>query len=383
MVSFDVTSLFTNIPLKETIEIVCDLIFDNNPNIKITKAELKKLFNFATSETHFLFKGEYYDQIDGVAMGSPLAPVLANLFMSFHENDWFKNYKGNSPKFYKRYVDDIFAIFEIEKDSDNFLQYLNTRHTNIKFTTEKQNNNRLSFLDVQIDTNNNKLCTSVFRKSTFTGLLTRFDSFTDYFYKTGLVRCLIDRAYKINNCWKKLDLDIDNIKQILNSNSFPLHVTDKIIKQQLEKLYSKTSCTDKQKEDSSYFKLPFLGKQSDTLKKKIKRLSENYCKTSNVRIIFSPLKIKTFFSAKDSIPLNLKSFIIYKFVCAGCNSCYIGETTRHFATRINEHLRKDMSSHIYKHLSENENCFDNSTKDCFSILDTASTQFQLKLKEGM
>ena len=77
MVSYDVTILFTNIPLNETINIAVEAIFENNPNIKITKSALTKLFKFATSETHFLFDNEFYDQIDGVAVGSPLGPRLS------------------------------------------------------------------------------------------------------------------------------------------------------------------------------------------------------------------------------------------------------------------------------------------------------------------
>ena len=86
LVSYDVTSLFTNIPLQEPIDIAINLIFNPNPNLSITRKELKKLFLFATSQTHFIFNSNFYNQIDGVAMGSPLAPVLANIFMSFHES---------------------------------------------------------------------------------------------------------------------------------------------------------------------------------------------------------------------------------------------------------------------------------------------------------
>ena len=75
LVSYDVTSLFTNIPLQETIDIAINLIFNHNPNLNITKKELKKLFLFATSQTHFIFNSKFYNQIDGVAIGSLL--VLA------------------------------------------------------------------------------------------------------------------------------------------------------------------------------------------------------------------------------------------------------------------------------------------------------------------
>ena len=71
LVSYDVTSLFTNIPLQETIDIAINLIFNHNPNLNITRKELKKLFLFATSQTHFIFSSKFYNQIDGVAIGSP------------------------------------------------------------------------------------------------------------------------------------------------------------------------------------------------------------------------------------------------------------------------------------------------------------------------
>ena len=81
LASYDVTSLFTNIPLQETIDKAINLIFDDNLNLNITKKELfkKEFFYFATSQTHFNFKSNFCNQIDGVAIGSPLAPALANI----------------------------------------------------------------------------------------------------------------------------------------------------------------------------------------------------------------------------------------------------------------------------------------------------------------
>ena len=74
------------------------------------KAELKKLFEFATSGTYFLFQGAFYDQIDGVAMGSPLGPVLANLCMSYHETMWLNRFRECEMILYIRYVDDIMTF---------------------------------------------------------------------------------------------------------------------------------------------------------------------------------------------------------------------------------------------------------------------------------
>ena len=83
-------------------------------------------------------------------MGSTLAPALANIFMGFYESKWLNEYNLNKPKFYLRYVDDILAAFEKEQDSLNFLNFLNNKHLNIKFTLEKQFNHSIAFLDVYI-----------------------------------------------------------------------------------------------------------------------------------------------------------------------------------------------------------------------------------------
>ena len=83
-------------------------------------------------------------------MGSPLALVLANIFMGFHESKWLNEDNLNKPKFYLRYVEDILAAFDNEQDSLNFLNSLNNLHPNIKFTIEKQDNHSITFLDVFI-----------------------------------------------------------------------------------------------------------------------------------------------------------------------------------------------------------------------------------------
>ena len=83
-------------------------------------------------------------------MGSPLTPVLANIFIGFYESKWLNEYNLNEPKLYLRYVDDTLAAFEKEQNSLNFLNFLNNKHPNIIFTIEKQVNHSIAFLDVFI-----------------------------------------------------------------------------------------------------------------------------------------------------------------------------------------------------------------------------------------
>ena len=97
----------------------------------------------------------------------------------------------------------------------------------------------------------------------------------------------------------------------------------------------------------------------------------------DIKLVFTTFKLRNLFSVKDSVPRELRSRLIYKFTCAGCNDCYIGETG------VREHLSSDKSSHIFKHLLRSECCRHSCSTDCFVILDSATTKFQFKLKEAM
>ena len=385
-VSYDVVSLFTNIPLKDTIELAVDYVIKNNPNLKLTKGDLNKLFHIATAQTHFLFNGAYYDQIDGVAMGSPLAPVLANLYLGHHEQKWLKDYKGVSPVFYKRYVDDVIALFNNPEEAELFLGYLNQQNNSIKFTMEEENNHKIAFLDVLVDNTGDKIRTSVYRKKTFTGVLTNYLSFTCFSYKLSLVRCLIDRAYKINNTWLGFHSDISGICDFLKKNLYPESLLSKTVKAYLNKKLGENEGKNNIVEvvNVRYFKLPYIGEYSKVCAKKLKKLCKTFCKEdTDIKLVFTAFKLARMFSTKDPVPKNLLSSVIYKFVCAGCESSYIGQTGRHISTRIKEHLSTDKKSHVFKHLAKNANCKTSTSDSCFSILDRASTEYERKVKEGL
>ena len=103
----------------------------------------------------------------------------------------------------------------------------------------------------------------------------------------------------------------------------------------------------------------------------------------NIKLVFNSFKIKNYFSYKDPIPDDLKSFLVYKFTCASCSSSYIGETCHHFKTRIEEHIKKDNKSHIFKHPHSMVTCFDSYNSLCFKIIDKANSKFHLKIREAL
>ena len=99
-------------------------------------------------------------------MESPLAPILANLSIGFHERNWLKDSSDTTPLFYRKYVDDIFCIFNNETNAMTFFNFLNTRHANIKFTFETEQDQKLPFLDVLLTKSTETCTTSLYHKKT-------------------------------------------------------------------------------------------------------------------------------------------------------------------------------------------------------------------------
>ena len=124
-------------------------------------------------------------------MGSPLEPTLANVFLCYHEKIWLQNCPSEfKPVIYRRYVDDTFLIFCSKNHIEKFRNYLNHQHKNIKFTSETENENSISFLDIKITRDNNKFMTSVYHKPTFSGVFTNIGSFIPKSYKYNLLLTL-------------------------------------------------------------------------------------------------------------------------------------------------------------------------------------------------
>ena len=132
-----------------------------------------------------------------------------------------------------------------------------------------------------------------------------------------------------------------------------------------------------------YFKIPYIGHFSGVAQQRVRKLINRFCKPFEIKFVYSTLKIKNLFNVKDPLPDRLRTRIVYKFSCASCNACYVGETSRHFSTRVHEHLYSDSSSHVYKHLQALESCRTSCNLDCFKILDSAHTKYQVKLKDSM
>ena len=131
------------------------------------------LLTLSTKELFFTFNNKFYIQVDGVAMGSTQGLILANIFLSHHEENWLNKCPIEfKPSFYKSYVDDIFVLFESPESVHLLHEYMSSKHWNINFTDKQENIGSLLFLDVKICCKNSKFVTSVYRKSTFNRVFT-------------------------------------------------------------------------------------------------------------------------------------------------------------------------------------------------------------------
>ena len=114
------------------------------------------------------------------------------------------------------------------------------------------------------------------------------------------------------------------------------------------------------------------------------KLCKEFCKKNfDIKLVFNSVKIKKHFPYKYPIPNDLKSCLVYKLVFTSCSSSHIGETCRHFKTRIEEDVKKYNKYHNLKHLRSSETCFDSYNSLCFKIIDKANSKFELKIKEAL
>ena len=168
-ISFDVKSLFTYFPLDFIIDVIHSGIYNEKEiHANIKRSEMKELLLLCSKNVHFTFNNDIYQQCDGVAMGSPLGPVIAGIFMV----DLARTLLPRLIEYmtpWKRYVDDTIATIKLTS-IDYVLRILNIFYKDIKFTYELEINNKSSFSDVLLIRKNDTLETTIYRKSTNNGV---------------------------------------------------------------------------------------------------------------------------------------------------------------------------------------------------------------------
>ena len=227
MVSFDVESLFTNVPIDAAVQAAL-LKLENDPSLAdrttLTPAQIADLLKFVLRSTYFLYNGSIYEQKDGAAMGSPVSAVIANLYMeSFEEQAIITS--SYEPRIWKHYVDDTFTILDRE-NVDDFLQ-----QSSIRFTMATEKDNKLAFLDTAVlRESDGHLTTSVYRKPTHTEQYLAYDSHHPQSVKRGIVKCLYERAKRLVTKPSVIFEEKKHLLSVLVSNGYPFSFLQKLNK---------------------------------------------------------------------------------------------------------------------------------------------------------
>ena len=314
MASLDIQSSLSNIPLNETVNnCVSDPHNKNAYHGKLSKRDLFKLLETTTSESSFIFDYLLYKQVAGVAVGSPLVPTLANSFLCHYEKEWLDNCPIHfKPVIYKRYVDDIFVLFSSKEHLQLFVDYMNKQHKCLKFTSEAENDNSFSFLDIKITCHNQQFKTSVYRKPTFSGVFTHYESYVDQTYKKSLIDTLLFRCFSICSDYTSFHLEVENLREILKKNSYPSGIIEQSMRSFLNKLHVPKKVIPTVPKKELFIVLPYLGTLSSNLKRKLRTCFKNSLPQCNIKIILeSTNRLSSLFHFKDVIPKELQSHFIY------------------------------------------------------------------------
>ena len=331
LISFDVKSLYTNVPLDEAIDDCTNLLYSGKyEKPPVDRETFKALVELCSCNVILLSNDTYYRQIDGLAMGSPPAPLLANGWLSK-----FDNTIKDEAKLYTRYMDDV--LREINKNAaQRKLDEINNLHPSLKFTIEREQNSALPFLDMTIIRIENRLSSKWYTKPTDTGLTMNYHALAPSKYKRSVVSGLVHRIYRACSTWSNFHTSLERGKAVLERNQYPRSFYDPIIRKTLSKIIDNVTKVDSEEEEKEPEKklvfVQYRGRVSEKFEQSLRKLN------TPCKIIFTIRKLKSSLpSLKSKVDKCFKSGVVYKVSCPRCDSCYVGQTRRHLITRIKEH----------------------------------------------
>ena len=288
-------------------------------------------------------------------MGTPLGPMLANVYMCHLENNCFQNCPQLKPPTYCRYIDDIFIVIDnfkqLENLKSNFEEY-----SKLSFTYEIESCKELSFLDTIIRRNKEQLRSAVYRKPTNIGERLKYNSICPNKYKTGVIKNFLHRAYNISSDYISLTTEIARIKQLLINNNFPNYLVDQVTKEfinkkQDNKLHAQnkrdTANTEKQNNQVEFYYRNQMTSNYKQVEKELTTIINSNIETTNeaklkFNIYYKSRKVKNLFIRNNPNKPDQPFNVVYQYTCnqGECTisqSTYIGHTRTTIKERFKQH----------------------------------------------
>ena len=396
--SYDVSALFTSVPVDKAMVIIKRRLQDDVTLAKRTPLspdDIVMMLEQCLKCTYFLYKGEYYLQIHGAAMGSPVSPIVCNIYMEEFEQKALAG-ADNPPRWWKRYVDDTYTVLK-KHQAQAFTDYLNTVDEDIKWTTEgevlkdievedneKKVERCLAFLDtLSVINEDGSIRTRVFRKDTHTDQYLNFNSNHPLEHKRGVVRTLTHRAKTVVSDLEERKKELEHVGRALGYNEYPewmLAETREAPDDEREGVTDEESVTtDRRKEES---------RKKPVVIPYIRGVSEQ------LRRIFGAFGVPTYFKPTNTLrqllvhpkdPVGKEKVVgpVYNIKCEDCEASYIGETERSLKARFGEHRRpssttSEVSRHIHTDSPSHTIMLENT-----KILSVEPKWFQRGVKESI
>ena len=384
--SFDVKAFFTSVPVAPSIQIVKQRLQQDPTLLQRTSLSIQQittLLEFCLTNTYFLFQGKYYEQVQFAAMGSPISPLIANLFMEEFEVKILSTCP-HPPSLWLRFVDDTFVITRTEH-SQALLQHINSQDPHIQFTVEPTQQGSLPFLDTLVTIEpNNTFSTTVYRKPTHTDQYLHWDSNHHITAKQSVFNTLVDRAMVLSSSQDRLDKELQHIKTALQTCQFPNWVLNhwhhRFLSNNQTNNNNHTNNNNSTNQDNNPIKrnitlvVPFIPGISEKFIRlcKAKEIQIHYKGTNTLRTLLG--------NPKDKDPKTHNSGIIYHYKCPNinCPDAYIGESGRALGDRVKEHLKAAYP--IQQHRTTTGHPLD---RDLFSIIHKEVHSHSRTIKEAM
>ena len=269
---------------------------------------------------------------------------------------------------------------------------MNSRHHSMSFSSESEKDDIMPFLDIQICREGGKFATSVYRKPTFSGVYTHFDSFVPMPYKFGMIYTIVYRCFTLCSSFQRFHKELQVVKEIFRKNGYPISFIDRCIKKVLDKIHTPKITVTTVEKQKLLLVLPYLGLVSNIVRKSLFKTFQKTLPACKLNVVFkTKSRLSNFFKFKDRLCKDLTSGIVYKFQCGSCNASYYGQTKRHFKVRVSEHmgvspLTGKLKAPYYGMTAIREHMLscDHQVSMCdFSILANANNTYHLEIKESL